>query len=138
MVVGASILDIDGSLKISFPAEMPPGDVRGFDVRSGQLRWRFESIPQGRNAVETWENGSWKHTGDANVWSLMSCDEKLGYVYLPFGSPTNDYYGGHRPGGISSPKVWSPLTPELAIACGIFRQCITACGIMIFRLRRTW
>ena len=41
----------------------------------------------------------WAHTGDANVWSLMSCDENLGYVYLPFGAATNDYYGGHRPGG---------------------------------------
>ena len=28
----------------------------------------------------------------------MSADETLGYVYLPFGTPTNDYYGGHRPG----------------------------------------
>jgi quinoprotein glucose dehydrogenase len=28
----------------------------------------------------------------------MSCDEKLGYVYLPFGTATNDFYGGHRPG----------------------------------------
>ena len=29
---------------------------------------------------------------------MMSVDEELGYVYLPFGTPTNDYYGGHRPG----------------------------------------
>ena len=28
----------------------------------------------------------------------MSVDETLGYVYLPFGTPTNDYYGGHRLG----------------------------------------
>jgi quinoprotein glucose dehydrogenase len=28
----------------------------------------------------------------------MSCDEQLGYVYLPFSTPSNDYYGGHRPG----------------------------------------
>ncbi len=28
----------------------------------------------------------------------MSADEELGYVYLPFGTPTNDFYGGHRPG----------------------------------------
>ena len=28
----------------------------------------------------------------------MSADEDLGYVYLPFGTPTNDFYGGHRPG----------------------------------------
>ena len=28
----------------------------------------------------------------------MSADEDLGYVYLPVSTPTNDYYGGHRPG----------------------------------------
>ena len=28
----------------------------------------------------------------------MSADEELGYVYLPTSSPTNDMYGGHRPG----------------------------------------
>jgi len=28
----------------------------------------------------------------------MSADEELGYVYLPVSTPTNDYYGGHRPG----------------------------------------
>ncbi len=99
VVVGSSILDIDGSVNIPFPGEMPPGDVRGFDVRSGKLRWLFESIPQGRNiGVETWEKDSWVHTGDTNVWSLMSCDEKLGYVYLPFGTASNDYYGGSRRG----------------------------------------
>ncbi len=33
-----------------------------------------------------------------NVWSLMSGDDDLGYVYLPTTSVTNDMYGGHRPG----------------------------------------
>ena len=47
---------------------------------------------------DTWEGDSWKTTGGANVWTLMSADEELGYVYLPFGTPTNDYYGGDRHG----------------------------------------
>ena len=29
---------------------------------------------------------------------MMSCDDELGYVYLPVSTPTNDWYGGHRPG----------------------------------------
>ena len=78
---------------------MPPGDVRGFDARTGQLRWMFHAVPQGEEpGVETWENDSWKHTGNTNVWTVMSCDEQLGYVYLPFSTPSNDYYGGQRPG----------------------------------------
>jgi quinoprotein glucose dehydrogenase len=79
--------------------EASPGDVRAYDVRSGKLLWTFHVIPrEGEFGVDTWEDGSWKYTGNANVWSLMSADEELGYVYLPFTSPTDDWYGGHRLG----------------------------------------
>jgi quinoprotein glucose dehydrogenase len=79
--------------------EAPPGDVHGFDVRTGKLLWTFHAIPRrGEFGFETWENESGSYSGGTNVWSLMSADEELGYVYLPFGTPTNDYYGGHRPG----------------------------------------
>jgi quinoprotein glucose dehydrogenase len=93
VVVGSSILD--------FPLrpDMPPGDVRGFDVRTGRKLWTFRAVPgPGEVGHETWENDSWKVTGGVNVWTLMSADEDLGYVYLPFSTPTNDYYGGHRHG----------------------------------------
>jgi quinoprotein glucose dehydrogenase len=77
----------------------PPGDVRAFDVRTGELKWIFHTIPQeGEFGNETWENASWTYTGNTNVWTIMSADEELGYVYLPVGTPTNDWYGGHRPG----------------------------------------
>ena len=99
IVVGSSILDIDGSWTMPLPKRMPPGDIRGYDVRTGALRWRFESVPQGdAPGSDTWQQDSWKDVGDTNVWSLMSCDETLGYVYLPFGTATNDYYGGRRLG----------------------------------------
>ena len=79
--------------------EMPPGHVRGFDVHPGELLWTFHTIPQpGELGNDTWENGSWEYSGHANVWTLMSADEETGYVYLPIGSPTNDFYGGHRLG----------------------------------------
>ena len=56
-------------------------------------------MPQeGEEGVETWLNDSWRYSGNANVWSMLSGDDELGYVYLPTGTPTNDYYGGHRPG----------------------------------------
>ena len=77
----------------------PPGDVRGFDVRTGEELWEFHTIPQpGEPGNETWEDGSWRDTGAANAWGLLSADPELGYVYIPTGTPTNDYYGGHRLG----------------------------------------
>jgi len=93
VIVGSSIMD--------WPArkDMPPGDVRGFDVRTGRHLWTFHTIPQAAQVgVETWENESWKTTGSANVWSIMSADAELGYAYLPVSTPANDYYGGHRHG----------------------------------------
>ena len=47
---------------------------------------------------DTWLNESWRYSGNTNIWSMMSGDEELSWVYLPVGTPTNDYYGGHRPG----------------------------------------
>ena len=79
--------------------EQPRGDIFGFDVRTGKRLWTFHSVPQaGEFGHDTWENGSADYTGNTNVWSMLTVDEELGYVYLPFGTPTNDYYGGHRPG----------------------------------------
>jgi quinoprotein glucose dehydrogenase len=93
VVVGSSIMDWWAK------RPSPPGDVRGFDVATGRLLWTFHAVPQGEEpGAETWGNESWKEAGNANVWAPMSADEELGYVYLPVGTPTNDYYGGHRPG----------------------------------------
>ena len=79
--------------------ERPPTWVRGYNIRSGQLIWTFHTIPQGGEfGVETWQEESWRYTGNGGVWTQMSADLELGYVYLPTEAPTNDYYGGHRPG----------------------------------------
>ena len=79
--------------------EMPPGHVRGFDAVTGELRWTFHTIPQpGEYGNDSWENGSWAYTGNAAVWTALSADPALGYVYLPVELGTGDYYGGHRPG----------------------------------------
>jgi len=93
VLVGASMSDAPPN------KEQPPGKVQAFDVRTGQPLWAFNPIPRpGEVGAETWEEDSWSYSGQANVWSLMSADEELGIAYLPTGAPTNDMYGGHRPG----------------------------------------
>ncbi|WP_082120604.1 pyrroloquinoline quinone-dependent dehydrogenase [Pedobacter sp. BMA] len=93
IVVGSKVDDVPSELP------MPPGDVRGFDVRTGKQKWIFHAIPQeGEAGNETWKDGSWKQMGSTNVWTLMSADDDLGYVYLPFSTPSDDSYGGKRPG----------------------------------------
>jgi quinoprotein glucose dehydrogenase len=77
----------------------PPGDVRGFDARTGRQVWVFHPIPTADDpAAATWENESWKVTGHANVWAPFTVDVQRGLVYLPVSTPSNDYYGVHRLG----------------------------------------
>ena len=94
IVVGSALNDSTGPT-----LHTPRGDVRGFDVRTGKEIWTFHSVPQkGEAGNETWLEDSWKGRRGVSAWAPMSADEKLGYVYVPFSSPSNDYYGGDRPG----------------------------------------
>jgi quinoprotein glucose dehydrogenase len=79
--------------------EAIPGWIRAWDVRTGALRWVFHTVPvEGEAAAATWKDESWRYSGNVNVWTAMSADEELGYLYLPLGTATNDFYGGHRRG----------------------------------------
>jgi quinoprotein glucose dehydrogenase len=77
----------------------PPGDVRGFDARTGQQVWRFNTVPaDGEFGADTWQGDSRKITGHTNVWAPFSVDVARGLVYLPVTTPSNDYFGGRRLG----------------------------------------
>ena len=77
----------------------PPGDVRAFDAHTGKQLWSFHTIPQaGEFGNDTWAEDSWKFTGHTNVWAPMTLDEQRGLIYLPVSTPSNDFFGGNRPG----------------------------------------
>ena len=99
LVVG-DVIVVGAALRATAPApEFTAGFVRGFDARTGEQLWIFHTIPQpGEFGNDTWENDSWRYSGNTGVWAPMSADHELGYVYLPVETPTNDLYGGHRPG----------------------------------------
>jgi quinoprotein glucose dehydrogenase len=76
-----------------------PGNIRAYDVRTGELRWVFHTIPHpGEFGYETWSPNSWKHNGGANVWGAFSLDVKRGMVFAPIGSPSYNFFGADRPG----------------------------------------
>jgi quinoprotein glucose dehydrogenase len=100
-----------------------PEDVVAYDVRTGKRLWRFHTIPEGREyGTESWLkadpslwnvpvgthnwvkehpellDASWKYTGNAGFWAPVTADAELGYFYIATESPTNDYFGGYRPG----------------------------------------
>ena len=94
VIVGSSVQDLELTRR-----EANPGHVRGFDARTGELKWIFHTVPQGGEfGADTWHDESWRYGGDANVWGTMAVDEELGYVYLPISTATNNWYGGMRHG----------------------------------------
>ena len=62
-----------------------PGSVQAFDVHTGERRWVFFTVPQSNDSfgADTWEDESWRFTGHANVWGLMSLDPERGLLYVP-------------------------------------------------------
>ncbi|MDP1569199.1 MAG: PQQ-binding-like beta-propeller repeat protein [Vicinamibacterales bacterium] len=79
--------------------ENVPGIIRGYDAKTGRMLWRFDPVPkEGEPGNETWENESWRYTGNVSPWAPLSADSRLGLVYVPTDTPTNDYYGGSRHG----------------------------------------
>jgi quinoprotein glucose dehydrogenase len=81
------------------PPVAAPGDIRAFDVRSGEQVWRFRTVPApGEIGHETWQGDSWKERGAANAWGGLSIDVDRGLVFAGLGSAVYDFYGGDRHG----------------------------------------
>lgn len=77
----------------------PPGDIQAFEARTGRRLWRFKTVPEaGEFGNDTWEKESWRYVGHTNVWAPFTVDTARGYVYLPVGTPSNDWFGGRRLG----------------------------------------
>jgi quinoprotein glucose dehydrogenase len=92
-------LVITGGTTQENPPQGPAGDIRAWDMRTGKLAWTFHSIPQpGEKFHDTWAGDSWKNRTGVNVWGFLTLDEKRGIVYMPFGAPSVDQYGGDREG----------------------------------------
>lgn len=69
------------------------GDVFGYDVCNGEMRWRFKTRPApGEYGFETWS----RIEDGANCWGGIALDESRGIAYIGTGSPKPNYLGmGH-------------------------------------------
>ena len=93
IVVGSGIADNGWTNAVT-------GEVRGYDARTGILKWTFDPVPRSPSdpAYGTWRGPDAHHTGAANAWSVIAADTTRGMVFLPTSSPSPDYYGGERLG----------------------------------------
>ena len=95
VVVGSALADGSRPPLLS----MPPGHVRGYDVRTGNRVWIFHTIPHpGEFGHASWPADAWRTAGNTAVWTTMSADLEAGLVYLPVEAATGDFWGGHRSG----------------------------------------
>jgi quinoprotein glucose dehydrogenase len=96
-VVYEDLIIVGSSLKENY--EALSGDIRAYDVRTGQLRWTFHTIPHpGEFGYDTWSEESYKDSGGSNAWAGLSIDRKRGIVYAATGAPAFDFHGGERKG----------------------------------------
>jgi quinoprotein glucose dehydrogenase len=96
-IVYRDLLILGGRVAERTPAS--PGDERAYDVRTGQLRWTFHTIPAaGEPGAETWPAGARETQGGANAWAGSIVDTQRGIVFIATGSPSDDFYGVDRPG----------------------------------------
>jgi quinoprotein glucose dehydrogenase len=89
---------------VSLPAqgagyESTPGNVGAWDIRTGELQWVFHAIPHpGEPGYDSWPEGAYLTAGGVHNWSEFTVDAINGIVFVPFGSPRYDFFGGDREG----------------------------------------
>lgn len=93
VVVGSAVADNNR-------LDAASGEVRGYDVVSGRLAWRWDPVPQDPDdpAHASWQGDNAHRTGGANTWSVIAADAERGLVFLPTSSASVDYWGGARLG----------------------------------------
>lgn len=91
----------------------PSGVVRAFNVRTGALVWAWDLGNPNITALPP--DGESYTRGTANVWSTPAYDDALGFIYLPTGNATPDFWGGHR---AAANEQYSSSIVALDIATG--------------------
>ena len=83
-------------------AVQPPGSLFAIDAQTGELNWKFDSIPPDLDPK----------TGTSNVWSSMSVDTENNLLFIPISSPSPDYYGGDRTAPMPLSTSVTALNPD--------------------------
>lgn len=86
-------------MRLSEGLDAAPGHIRAYNILTGEQEWIFHTIPhEGEFGYETWDPEFIAQIGGANNWAGMTLDYERGFVYIPTGSATYDFWGGYRKG----------------------------------------
>lgn len=71
------------------------GAIRGFDARTGALKWSWDPlVREARDGITPTP----ANVGGGNNWAPMSVDEARDLVFIPTASAAPNFWGAHRPG----------------------------------------
>lgn len=104
--VSGDVIVVGSSIGDNRAVDVERGIVRGFDARTGALRWTWDPIP--------WASRTTPRTGAGNAWSTLSVDAERGLVFVPTGSASPDFWGGTRKGD----NRWANSVVALRAATG--------------------
>jgi quinoprotein glucose dehydrogenase len=93
LVLG-DVVVVGGLVQDNLRVDAPSGVIRGFDARTGALRWAFDPVPPGFPA-----SPDGRYTpGTPNAWAPLSGDPERGLVFAPMGNPSPDLFSAVRRG----------------------------------------
>ena len=99
---------------------IPGGLVISTDATTGDIKWVFNTVPQGPQddgwelARDTWGTGA---RAGGGIWTQPAIDPDLGMVYVNAGNPSPDYDGSARVGK----NLFSNSTIALDLETGALR-----------------
>ncbi len=100
-VVVGDIVVVGSAVGDNTRTDAPSGVVRGYDVRSGALRWAWDPVPPADTPDQDGTDSSVEtayHLASPNAWAPLSGDEERGLVFIPTGNPVPDYWSATRQG----------------------------------------
>lgn len=87
VVMGAQVQDGQAE-------DAPSGVIRGYDAVTGKLAWAWDMGHPERNGAPP--PGETYTRGTPNMWTSAAGDDALGYVFVPLGNSSVDFYGANR------------------------------------------
>lgn len=95
-IVGGNVV-IGSAIGDNRRVDAPSGVVRAFDAVSGEQTWAFDLAPPGFDYETGLVSDEGHALGTPNVWGVMTVDEARGWVFVPTGNPSPDYYRSGDP-----------------------------------------
>ncbi len=95
-----------------------PGDLRAFDLLTGQEVWRFHTVPHpGDPNFGTWGLNGWQDRKGPGSWQPLTVDLENGLVFVALGNAVDQNYGNSRPGS----NLYAASVVALDAATGKYR-----------------